>query len=215
MVRAMSALSSIRSTRRPGVRALWAGAAPASGSGGGARRSSGSGDGEPRAAPGSLALGAHRAPVLLDQRLDQREAEADPAAAAIQAAVGLGEDVEDVREDLRVHPDARVLHDEGRLARAGQRRSATWMRPPGSVNLPALFSRLPMTWESRVTSPTIGAGSAGRSKSTVRLRAVSAGRASSTTVRTRATRSIRSSWSRILPREIRATSRRSSIIRTM
>ena len=59
------------------------------------------------------ALGPHRAAVQLDQLLDDRQAQPQPAVAAGRRGVGLAEPLEDVRQELG--PDAHAGVDDGDL----------------------------------------------------------------------------------------------------
>ena len=55
------------------------------------------------------------AAVHLDQAADQGQADAEPPLGAVERAVGLGEQVEDAREQLRGDPDAGVADPDDRL----------------------------------------------------------------------------------------------------
>ena len=59
---------------------------------------------------GSLAAAPHLAAVQLDQPLHQRQPEPQPAAAAVERPVGLGERLEEPRQHLRRDARAGVAH---------------------------------------------------------------------------------------------------------
>src|SRR5438128_3708762 len=69
-------------------------------------------DDEDRAPVLARALRAHGAAVKLDDVLHQREAEPEAAVRARARAVALAERLEDVRNELRRDPDARVGDDD-------------------------------------------------------------------------------------------------------
>ena len=117
-IRAPSTLSSTTSTRfgrasagldgRCGDRSL-------AGRGVGPRRPDREADDE-LAAPAHAVAGGGDAPaVQLDQAPDQGQADPQPPLAAVERAVGLGEQVEDAREQLRGDPDAGVADPDERL----------------------------------------------------------------------------------------------------
>src|SRR5947207_1349882 len=64
---------------------------------------------------GSVAVGADRPSVQLDQTLDQREADPQSTVAASLRGVCLGEQVEDAGQGDRVDPDPAVAHPRYRL----------------------------------------------------------------------------------------------------
>ena len=74
-----------------------------------------------RSAASALAEDVDRPTVQLDQAFDQRQPQAQAAAAARDALVALDEGVEDAGEHLRGNADAGVTDGHARLARRGQR----------------------------------------------------------------------------------------------
>ena len=65
------------------------------------------------------ARGAHAAAVHLDDLPHQREPDAEPAVGAVEGAVDLGEEVEDVAQHLRRNADPVVAHRDHRLVLLG------------------------------------------------------------------------------------------------
>ena len=87
--------------------------------------------------------------MQLDQLAHQRQPDAEPALGRAQRAVGLGEQVEHLRQHLRGDADARVAHrDDAPAARVGA--ALTAMLPPAGVYLIALLRRLTTHCSSRV-----------------------------------------------------------------
>jgi hypothetical protein len=99
------------------------------------------------------------------------------------------------------------------VARPSCARSATVTAPCGGVNLLAFWRTLPTTWVIRVTSMSVQTAATGKSRRRSISLSSKNSRWSSHVRRTRLRRSTTSRWSWILPREIRVTSRRSSIRR--
>ena len=110
-------------------------------------------------------------------------------------------------------PDAGVPHPQAPPRRRPVP-AVSQMRPPGSVYLAALVSRLPTTWASRTGSASRGSDSAGRRHVKSWPWASMSGWTVSTARATTAASSTRSLRSSILPRMIRETSSRSSTSRT-
>ena len=74
-------------------------------------------DGELAARPEPVALGLDRAAVQLDQRLRQREADAEAVARAFERSVRLREHLEQARKLIGDDPDSVVAHaDHGLIA---------------------------------------------------------------------------------------------------
>ena len=69
-------------------------------------------EGEATAAARSRALGTHVAAVQFDQALDQRQTDAQAAAATVQALVRLTERLEDARQHLSIQADPGVADGE-------------------------------------------------------------------------------------------------------
>jgi hypothetical protein len=88
-----------------------------------------------------------RAAVQRDQLLDQRQADAEAALGLGQMILDLGEDLEDPRLHLGRDADAGVVTLISAMPR---RRPPTGMVPPEGVYLAALLSRLATTWARRV-----------------------------------------------------------------
>ena len=89
------------------------------------------------------------------------------------------------------------------------------MRPPGSVYLAALCSRLPTTWASRAASPSTGSGASVTRTSSAWRRDSMNGRTVSSASRTASRRSMRALRTANLPVVMRETSSRSSTSRTI
>ena len=139
-----------------------------------------------------------------------------PAVRALERAVDLREHARrSLVEHRGVDADAVVAHARPRPRRPrAARRSA--MRPPGSVYFAALLSRFENTCARRVASPSTGSGSRGSATSSAWPRASMNGRAVSTRVCARTSRSsTRSCRSASLPVVMRDTSSRSSTSRTI
>ena len=162
----------------------------------------------------SVAVGLDRAAVHLDQALDQRQADAQPALRPVQRrstwvnrsktrgsiSGGMPMPVSRTRDDRVVALRARPISAD--LARR-------------SVYLAALLSRLATTCASRVGSASHErAGSAAASTSARGCAPSISGRLVSTALATTVARSTGSVRSSILPRVIRDTSSRSSTSRT-
>ena len=95
--------------------------------------------------------------VQLDQAAREREADAEARLRALERAVGLREHVEDAAASSRRDADAVVAHAHHDVARRRAPRASS-MRPPGSVYLAALLSRLENTCARRVASPSSSIG---------------------------------------------------------
>ena len=87
----------------------------------------------------------------LDQPLDQRQPDAQAAGGPLDAPVHLGEHVEDVGQRLGRDADPVVADGDDDVLVPAARRSSQ-IRPPCSVYLALLVSRLLNTWASRVRS---------------------------------------------------------------
>ena len=87
---------------------------------------------------------------MLHEGLHQRQADAQPVARALERRVDLREHVEDARQVVGGDADAVVAHADHDLLPSRSTVSQMW--PPLSVNLQALFSRLPTTCASRAGS---------------------------------------------------------------
>src|SRR4051812_21207809 len=70
------------------------------------------GDREARSAALTFTLGAHGPAVRLDEVTHERQAQAEPAESARGGPLRLPEPIEDVGEELRRDPGARVAHDQ-------------------------------------------------------------------------------------------------------
>ena len=79
---------------------------------GGGERGKADREDAPRARAGALRV--HGTAVKLDEPLDQGQADPEAAAAAIQGALALDEQVEDAREELGTYAHAAVLHPKHR-----------------------------------------------------------------------------------------------------
>ena len=90
------------------------------------------------------AAGFDRAVVHFHQVLHQGQTDAQPVARTLQRRIHLREHLKDAGKLLGGHADAGVLHADDEPA-APSRSTVSRMRPPFSVNLQALFSRLPTT----------------------------------------------------------------------
>src|SRR5262245_54771969 len=75
--------------------------------------------GECGATPGALARGGDRAAVQLDERLHEREPDAEPAVSAVDRALALDEQVKDARDYVGGDAYAGVSHSEHRRAVLG------------------------------------------------------------------------------------------------
>jgi hypothetical protein len=154
---------------------------------------------------------AHFAAVHLDQGAHQREPDAEAAVASIGRRRRLEEQVEDLRQELRLDADSVVLHADLELATVERR-----LEPDpsaGLVNLAALFNRLVSAWASRVWS-AYTMGSVGSATSSLWLRARSSPGSPRARVDHRAEKDVRA-LELILRRLMRETSSRSSISFTM
>ena len=65
--------------------------------------------------PYTRAGGGHTPAVHHDQAPHQGQTDAQPALATVQGAIGLGEQVEDARQQIRVDPDAVIPHLDDEL----------------------------------------------------------------------------------------------------
>ena len=103
-----------------------AAASPAGSTSGRPAPPGGQADGELAPLAGALARGRDAPAVHLDELLDERQADPEPALGAGQRAVPLGEEVEDAGQQLGRDADARVpdLDDDVRPLAAGRERDA-------------------------------------------------------------------------------------------
>ena len=108
-------------------------------------------DDELAAAIRPLAVGLHAAAVHLDEPAHQGQADPQPPLRAVERAVDLGEQVEDGRRFSRRRCRSRC-RGPGRRLRSRRACTSRSIRPPSSVYLAALFSRLASTWASRTRS---------------------------------------------------------------
>ena len=130
----------------------------------------------PRLAPSLESL--HGSAVHFDQPAHQREPDSEAALRAVERVVDLGEEVEDGRELFGGDADAVIAYAEDGLA--VRRATLEIDRPPSSVYLAALFSRLARTCARRTGSALTGTGSEGSDRFSVCLRASIGGRLVST-----------------------------------
>ena len=135
-----------------------------------------------------------------------------PPAAAVRAVVRLRERLEQPRAASRARSRARVPDAELRRARRARRATAT-ATSRRRVNFAAFWSRLPTTWARRVASASTQSGPGERDvERDPRVGEERLGGPRPCRAPARA-RSTRLRWSRILPREMRVTSSRSSTSR--
>ena len=155
---AKSTLSSARSTRcrRPSPRDRGRGAAPASSS---ARATRGRRTMNSLPCPAPSLVASMRAAVQLDQPAREREARRrGPPALRSSERSTCDEHVEDARV-ARARSRCRCPSRATTISSPPASRAAISIRPPGSVYLAALLSRLENTCASRVASPSTGSGS--------------------------------------------------------
>ena len=110
-----------------------------------------------------LARGLDRSAVQLDELPDQREADAEPALGAVAGVVGLDEEIEDVRQQVRADAAAFVgdaQHGLGALGASPTRGRAC----RAGENLSALETRLPTICSRRTGSAFTQTGSDRRSR---------------------------------------------------
>ena len=107
---------------------------------------------ELRALAEPVAVGADLAAVQLDEALEERQPEPQAPAAPIEGRVRLHEGLEEPREHLRRHADARVRDADDGPSPPGSPATDTVTRPPRRVNLAAFWSRLPTTCARRAPS---------------------------------------------------------------
>ena len=140
-----------------------------------ARRPAASGPMNSLPLAGALAVAATLPPCSSTRLLHQGQADAQAALRPVERPVRLGEQLEDVRQHLGGDADARVA-DPQRPPRPPLRPAVSSIRPPASVYLAALFSRLARTCSSRVGSASSRGGSGGeRDRQVVRRWPRSAG----------------------------------------
>ena len=112
--------------------------------------------------PRPAARCAHRAAVHLDEPLDEREPEPEPALAAVEGGVRLREGLEEPRQHLGLDPAPRVSHGEdGSPSSRSPTRTETVVFPPCGVNLAAFWRRLPIDLgeaHSITVDPDLGRG---------------------------------------------------------
>ena len=100
--------------------------------------------------------------MQLDQPLDERQAEAEPAAVPIERVVALHERLEQALDQSGVDSRPGVRHLQDGLARSvGSAETETVTAPPGGLNLIAFESRLVITWEIRAPSALTMTGASG------------------------------------------------------
>ena len=132
---------------------------------GGDRDAAGSGRRQPddELAPpaGAVAAGLDGAAVHLDQPLDQRQADAQPALRPLQRRRHLREHLEQLCGMCSAAMPMPVSRTDTHDARSPCPPARQPDAPPGSVYLAALFSRLTNTWASRVGSASSETGSGG------------------------------------------------------
>ena len=169
-------------------------------------------DRELAAAPGPGAADLDAPAVQLDQTLRNGEPDAESALRTIERLVALHEEIEHVRQRLRVDAGAFVANARSaRHRRAGA--AVTWMRAPSGENFAAFDNRLPITCVSLTGSPSTSSGCGGGSNVTLCRRVAISGRAPSSACSMTSCTTRLCVRSSILPLVMRATSSRSSTSR--
>ena len=217
MLSAASRLSSTTSTRRP------VGTAATAAGGGGALLAgrlrhcadARQRHAEQRPLPMPSLCASTRALVQLDQALHQRQADAQAALAAVERALALHEQLEDVRQQLRrrCRCRCRARRSCASPSLGAQRRARCC--PPRGVYLAALLSRLATTCARRAKSPysQTGARRAPRPTELLALRVDQRPRGLDAVRDRPCASSTGSFFSTILPWVMRETSSRSSTSR--
>ena len=131
------------------------------------RRGVGQPDGERRTCAEPVAPRRDVAAVKLDERLHERQAQAQPALAAFERRLRLHERLKQTGDQLRRHPDARVGDADEGFVRRGVVPDPDPRGSPRSVNFLAFWRRFPTTCARRFRSPSTNTGDGPSWSSTV------------------------------------------------